>query len=656
MHRRKLVVKPMQPRHTAAAPVAAAPVVEPKATSCSHSQAVERMRTAKITSRPQAQLNGPLNPTQQSSAAWRSAKPPPLPVNAAVKGPSVSAPPVREAPLLTTGNIPQTMQTMLARNQGVLRQVGNNIAVVGPYLQGRTGTEYQRRMATMPKYIPPSVEPDYLKDQVLREPLNTGQMRYGWWCTPYVERFANFVVANERIINDITNDSIMDVLAIKAQAFAYSRTEGLSMNTYTHHNMRERSLFTARALRYLGCVRKPMKGDQFDVTSNDGEWLFNYRYEKDNTADKEFFLHFVRAMMARDVKEDWLMRLVLDTSMEKYKTMPSDAMLNNEGMKALRQQRDYRTQTLHAHKEIKHSMTTTATIPCTVDKFAFSDEDPGGYVLVYGSGGVDCAMRHNWPKTYCVDPLYDGPPECGYKGTHGAFHSHVSSGILKLPFDKPSLITSDACAYMEQQRTLLLGARGNHALRDLTRAMCPDGTNKIAAGIVEYWLNQGYDGSFYMKSGVHNVYPPIFAEMKALEWIKTRPTNAEVIVHIKGGVSIRDNGASPEPGPDLTWARAVNRHNIVIFVANNQRMIHEKERTFPDRPFGYPANMDRLLQNARKNTILKTPPPMVIVSKRELNERKKMERGVDFDDLEHASDTFGSVSDSDGSDVEDYYN
>jgi len=554
------------------------------------------------------------------------------------------------------GQVPKPTRAYLTHTQDGrdVRHVGNNRAVIGDYLAGKEGTQFMKRIAAMPAYIPPQIERDPTEGIVMSSPTGGGRIKYKWWCKPYTDRFGAFAAENAELINKVSADQIIDVLAITAKAFSYSRTENLSMHTYNHHNMRESSLFTAKSLRYLGCLRKPMKGNEFTVTTATGEWMFDYVYNYDNSADREFFIHFVRAMMARGVKDDWLEKLVLDSDMSKYKTMPSDAMLKNEGMVALRAQRDYRTQSLHAHKEIKMSMTTTSTIPCTVDKFAFGD-DPGGTVMVYGSGNTMCAMRYNWSKTYCVDPLYDGPTDRGYKGTLTTFHQHVSNGIIKLNF-KPTLITSDACAYIDQKRTLLVGARGNHELRDLTRAMDPERTNKLSAEIVSFWINQGYTGDFYMKSGVHNFYPPIFSEMVVKGTIKTRPTNAEVVVHLSGTTSELDDGKSDTPGPELTWARAVNRHNIVIYVANNQRMIHEKERSFPKRAFGFPANMDTLLRNARANVILKPPPPCVIVNKREITERKKMERGVDFDDIEHSSDTFGTMSDSEESDVEDYYN
>lgn len=537
--------------------------------------------------------------------------------------------------------------------------VGRNSAVLGEFLRGKVGSLYHRKMAAAPKFIPPDSVVDPTEDRVLAQPLATGTARYHWWSTPYVEDFARFAHKHRKLLDEITSDDFMKVLAISAQAYSHCHTEGISMHNFSNKKLRTRTLFTARACRYLGCRREPMDGTDFRVTSiKDGQWMFDYSYRGDNHADKEFFLHFVRARMAMDVTDDEIIKLISDGGMEKYITLPCNRFLNNEGNEALHRQRSYRTQTLHSNHLIKMSMTTTSTIPCTVDKYNFKEDVvPPGTVLVYGSGGSHCAMRYNWRSTYCVDPLWDGPPELGFRGHHYQFHQHLTTGAMVLPF-VPVLIASDACWYHDQTRTLLVGARGNHELRNKTRAMDPGKTNQISSEIVEYWLGRGYTGAFYMKSGLFSQFPASFADLKAHGAIKTRPSNSEVVVWVKGGVVESDDGKSPTSGPELTWARCVNQHNINVVVANNQRMRHEKERSFPKRKFAFPANMNFLLENARNNIILPAPPTHVVVNRRELSDRKRMERGFDPDDAEHSSDRslLSGEIDSDGdSDAEDYF-
>lgn len=538
-------------------------------------------------------------------------------------------------------------------------QVGRNSAQLGPFLCGKVGSYYHRCMASTPKFFPPDTVVNPAEDRVVTQPLATGAARYPWWTTQYVEDFARFIHKYEYLLNEINSEHFMQVLAVNAQAYSHCHTEGISMSDFSRKKARTRTLFTSRSCRYLGCRREPMDGHDFRVTTiKDGEWMFDYSYRGDNTADKEFFLHFVRARMAMDVTDEDIVKLISDGGMEKYATMPSNIMLNNEGNEALRRQRSYRTQTLHSNHLIKMSMTTTSTIPCTVDKYYFEqDVVPAGTVLVYGSGGSHCAMRYNWHSTYCVDPLWDGPPHLGYKGHHYEFHQHLASGALRLNFT-PVLVASDACWYYDLTRSLLVGARGNNELRDKTRAMDPGVTNNISAEIVEFWLGRGYAGSFYMKSGLFPRYPPSFADLKAHGAIKTRPTNAEVVVWVKGGVQQSDDGLSPQSGPELTWARCVNMHNVNVVVGNNQRMRHEKEKSFPQRKFAFPRNMNYLLENARKNIILPAPPTHAIVNRRELSDRKRMERGFDADGAEHSSDRSvlsGEPDSEEESDVEEYF-
>lgn len=539
-------------------------------------------------------------------------------------------------------------------------QVGKNCARVCDSLKGRgDASSFVRTMSAIPSYLPSGPENQILDDSVAKTagPMLKGDVRYPGFTSQYQSSFASFATQNKDLIDQITADDYPFVLAMVAHAYSYAHTTEISIVNHMVKRTRNRSLMTPKALAHLGCRRDDRDGNNFTVRDTTGKWLLDYEYKGDSHADKEFFLHFVRARMATEVKDPELEKLMRDPGMEKYITMGNDEMLKDEGPRALKNQREYRTQTLHSHSQIKMAMTTTSTLPCTADKFNFPDADPGdGLVIVYGSGASYCAMRYNWRNTFCVDPLFEGPAGTGFKGTHTEFHRLLNSGLLRLPGGvRPGLIASDACAYIDQRRSLLVGARGNHDLANLTRSMDPEKTNTLSSEIVEYWHGRGYTGDFIMKSGVNRFYPEVFSVMHARGFIKTRPTNAEVVVHLSGAVAEPDPGLLPTPGPELSWARAVNRQNKVIYVANYQRMAHEKLRTFPSReiPFSFPTNMEKLLANARHGAILPPPREFAMVNKRDLVERKRMVRGVDLDDLEHSSDrTSGDVDDE--SDDEDY--
>lgn len=471
-------------------------------------------------------------------------------------------------------------------------------------------------------------------------------MTYPSWVSPHIEAVSDFYLKHKKLFEDISTEDVRCLLSTHAQLYSWCNSQSKDLYDFIYGKGRRSTLFTVKALACVGCTRAPTHGDSFTIKDSDHNIVLDYVY-KDKTSDANTYLWFVQHMLSRSVAGSGYEAVVADPRMSKYNASGDDAMVDGRGLDALNRQRDYRTQFLRHQKLLKMAMTTTSSLPCTLDKVGFgSDVDPDpSFVLLYGSGDSSCSMRHRWKNVYCVDPLWDGPDGTGFAGTHSQFHAALQAGTTRL-LSAPDYIVSDACGYSDQRLVLMEGFRGANELSMRTRAMDPTVTNRISAEIVEFWVNRGYGrdidaGQFFaLKCGVDHHYPELFFMVQAHGSIKTRPTNAEVFVLLKGEyrTSADDLATdSPPPGDTVSWARTVARHNTSMWVANHQRMYHERTRTFPVRGYSYPENFGSYMRNARRNVTLKVPSIYSDYSRSDDKARKAAMDGLDLDDLEHSS-------------------
>jgi len=503
----------------------------------------------------------------------------------------------------------------------------------------------------------------------LVQPRGNSNMKYPNWVSPYLDQISSFYFENSDDFKGLTKEDMRYLLSAYAQLYSFVNAESKSFSTFLFGSPKKNTLFKQKTLEHLGCFREPVTGNEFTVRDRvTGEFVMDYVFRGDIAADKYTFYNFVQSRLASKVIGSGFEDLVMDPGMEKYKTMYCDAMLNGEGTECLFEQREYRDQNLRNRFLLKMSLTTTSTLPCTIDKFNYHvpslESDPDGLVLLYGSGDSTCALRYNWRNVYCVDPLWNGPPGTGFKGTHKQFHMKLDRNQLELP-SWPKFIVSDACGYTDQRKTLMEGFRSKYT-DNATRAMDPEITNNISADIVEYWIGKGYSSHddngewFAMKSGVSLQYPRLYEDMVADSFRKTRPTNAELSTLLRGPFYMEvDNHREPisPTAKNISWARACARQNFPIWVGNNQRMYHERTNTFPERTYSYPENFSRCMDNARRNAILVMPYLSDDAGRDEIRERKSFSRGVDFDELEHISEpgSFIRSSDSSYQSVQLYY-
>jgi len=489
----------------------------------------------------------------------------------------------------------------------------------------------------------------------MAKPSRAANMVFPSWCEPHIEEVAQFYHDNVDIFDELTAEDYRYLLSVSARNYSWSNSPSMNLNDFMFGKFERGTLFTVKSLDYLDCYRIPATGNSFTIyDKNTREELVEYVYQSANGPDRAVFLRFVKHRLAQKVLGSGLEGEILDPSMSKYEDMWCDEMLEGEGLKVLYEQRDYRSQVLQKEKMLKMSMTTTSALPCTLDKYNFfnpyMEENPDALVLIYGSGDRRCALRFYWLNTYCIDPVWDGPPEMGFRGSHDKFHRALDCGKIVLPLKGrrfPGYIVNDACGFIDQHRVLMDGEDPQHTLRGRTRAMCPDKTNKMAGEIVEYWVRKGYssptdDGRWFAtKSGIAFSYPKIFRAMVSHDRIKTRPTNVELSNLIKGEFHrFKDSPTKPKPPdvPTVSWARSCNRYNKVVVVGNNQRMCHDMTGTFPVRTYAYPKGFDRCMENARKNVVLVVPHICGVHDKRQTKARKRILRNLDFDEDEHEVD------------------
>lgn len=503
----------------------------------------------------------------------------------------------------------------------------------------------------------------------LATPRASSKIKYPSWTAPYLESTAEFYCQNAELFNSLDTNDYRTLLSIYARNYSWSNSPSMTLSAFMFRTTLSGCLFTPKSLDYLDCYREPSTGNTFTVfDKNTHEEIMSYVYMKVKGPDRKAFLKFVMHRLSEKVAGTGYEELIMEPCMDKYKHLYIDEMLKGQGLGTLYEQRDYRDQILSTEKYLKLAMTTTSSLPCTIDKYnypnPYMDLHPNALVLVYGSGNTKCSLRFLWRNTFCIDPVWAGPPGTGFRGTHDQFHAALEKGDIKLPLNGhrlPGFIVNDACGFVDQTRKLMEGPFGQHELRGRTRAMCPDQTNKISSDILEFWIPRGYsshedDGRWFaMKSGVAYSYPTIFSEMVASDFRKTRPTNAEVTVLLKGEFHLlEDDPTEPLPAGEtsISWARCCNRQNLAMYVGNNHRMYHDMTRSFPERGYGYPAGFSRCMENARANVYLTVPRISGVSDKNEVKRNKRALRELDFDDVEHDVDPSTIARSTLGKDVE----
>jgi len=562
---------------------------------------------------------------------------------------------------------PHQQSTHMQRGRSTYTVVHHHKGMRAPEGGWNAAIHYKEVMQPV-AIVPQSVSAQSNLANHLVQPRGNSKMKYPHWVSPYAEEVARFYYENQQDFAALTKIDMRYLLSAYSQLYSFVNSSGQSLSTFLFGTPVKTSMFKNKSLAYLGCYRVPVGGNVFSVyEKGSDDLLMEYVFSGDTSADKVTFYNFVQSRLASRVIGTGYEDLVIDPGMDKYKNMYCDEMLNGEGTECLYEQREYRDQNVRSRFLLKMSLTTTNTIPCTIDKYNYEVpllvKNPDGLVLVYGSGDSKCALRFNWRNTYCVDPLWDGPPETGFRGTHKQFHDALAKREVVIAW--PTFIVSDACGYSDQRKTLMEGF-GNRYRDKATRAMDPDVTNRISAEIVEYWINQGYSSHsdngewFAMKCGVSLQYPSLFTDLVADEFRKTRPTNAELSALLKGELYFGiDDHREPlsEDATCISWARACSRQNLPIWIGNNQRMYHERSNTFPDRKYSYPEKFSQCMENARRNIILVMPYVCDDVSRDEVREEKEFARNVDFDELEHTSEP-GSIirsTDSEYSNLDLYF-
>lgn len=114
------------------------------------------------------------------------------------------------------------------------------------------------------------------------------------------------------------------------------------------------------------------------------------------------------------------------------------------------------------------------------DQYMFSQHYVRGSVLHPGGGKMSANSSACFDSSYIVDPLFNGPPSLGYRGTYNKYIAGDPSKILN--FDN---VASDACGYVVATDPMI-------DAHSYMKSLHPRATNDISASILRDCYNMDF--------------------------------------------------------------------------------------------------------------------------------------------------------------------